>query len=129
MPHLHLPEPCPANGFIIDSLIVEGIHARFGAWIMPDNRRDGMVESLCFDLIPPGNEKLMDHATNCVGTAKAKGAPFIARHDIKARVHTWLAWQNPPGQSVGRALANKTLLPNAKATDDFVAWFRKLYGV
>src|SRR5579862_7641046 len=82
--NVQAPQACPSDGFILDCLTIDGgIQVRFGAWIMPDNRRDGMIESLCFDLIPAGNEKLMEHATNSVGTAKGMGAPFIARHDLK----------------------------------------------
>src|SRR6202521_3203767 len=94
------PLDCPSDGFIVDRLVGEnGIEARFGAWLMPDNENDGMIENFCFRLVPSGNEQLLEHAASSVGKAKYLGAPFIPRVNVnaKARLHTWLASQNPPG--------------------------------
>ncbi len=126
------PQSCPVGGFIVNQIVGPGgIVAKFGAWIMPDNRHEGMIENFCFDLVPVGNNELLEHAASSVGKAKYLGAPFTPslNTNAKARLHTWLAWQEPPGQSIGRAIANRTLQPTAQSAQAFVAWFRQLYGV
>jgi hypothetical protein len=126
------PKACPSDGFIVDRLIGEnGIEVKFGAWLMPDNNDGGMIENFCFGLIPGGNDQLLEHAASSIGKAKDLGAPFspTANAKAKARLHTWLAWQDPPGQSLGKAIASQTLRPDAESAKPFVAWFRKLYGV
>lgn len=123
------PASCPRGGFIVDRIIGEGVEVRFGAWLMPDNENDGMVETFCFGLVPSGNEGLLEHAASSVGKAKYLGAPFFPYQNAKARLHTWLSWQDPPGQSIGKAIASRALSPDAKGAAPFVAWFRKLYNV
>jgi hypothetical protein len=124
------PQNCPPAGLIVDRIIGEsGVEARFGAWIMPNNQSDGMLENFCHAMIPAGNEKILDHAVGCVRKAKELGAPYNPIHHNKALMHTWLAWQDPPGERMGRAIANKILNPNAESAKSFVTWFRKLYGV
>lgn len=124
------PDDCPNDGFIVDRIIGEsGIEVKFGAWIMPNNIGRGMIEDFCYALIPDGNDALLEHAETVVSKAAEIGAPFIPQHRVKAELHTWLAWQSPPGQSLGRAIANKTFLPDHGAAKPFVSWFRRLYDI
>ena len=125
-----IPQACPPNGLIVDKIIGEsGVEARFGVWIMPNNNSDGMLESFCHGMIPAGNEKLLEYAVGCIDKAKTLGAPYKTVHHNKALMHTWLAWQDPPGERMGRAIAKKILKPDAPGAKLFVDWFRKLYGL
>jgi hypothetical protein len=124
------PAQCPGEGFIVDQIKgPNGVVAKFGAWIMPDNKSEGMLEDFCFKLIPPGNEVLLVHAASAIARAKELAAPFIKPHERKALMHTWLAWQNPPGYRMGRAIAHRILYPDGQYAKPFVTWFRKLYGL
>jgi hypothetical protein len=40
--------------------------------------------------------------------ALSLGAACRVVHSPKARAHTWLAWQDQPGESFGRAMTRKT---------------------
>jgi hypothetical protein len=113
------PEP---NGCVHDR--DDGI--RIGVWVMPDNRVGGMLETLLLRL-RPGDGELHDHARDAVAIARTKGAPFSAAHLDKAELHTWLAWQDPPGQQLHAAVRAKALDPLGAGAAPFVAWFRRLY--
>jgi hypothetical protein len=123
-----VPDDCPAEGLIVERIVGEnGIVARFGAWIMPNNQSEGMLEDFCRELVPAGNEQLLTHAAASVSEAKRIGAPFNPRHTEKALLHSWLAWQDPPGERMGRAIAQRILRHDAESAKPFVAWFRNPY--
>ena len=51
---------------------------------------------------------------------------FIEAHRTKAHIHTWLAWQDPPGQQLGEAIRSSTLLSDTLLAQTFLAWLIKL---
>lgn len=102
---------------------------RFGVWIMPDNRSKGMLEDLLVQLVPGESESLFALARRCVGEAADIGAPFKPAQLTKARVHTWLAWQDEPGKSLHQAVHHRVLDPTKAESKPFVRWFRSLFAV
>ncbi len=120
-----MPDEMPSDGLIIQN--DDGM--RFGVWIMPDNESRGMLETFLKYLVPNNSEPVLKHARLAIKEARKKGAPCRECHIDKALVHTWLAWQDPPGQPLGRALTMKMLNPHCDAAAPFVAWFRKLYSL
>ncbi len=121
-----MPVIMPTAGLIISN--DDGM--RFGLWIMPDNVSHGMLETFLRYLVPDASEPLMQFATTTVEEARnARGAPCRECHVDKALVHTWLAWQDPPGQPLGRAITAKILDPHKDPAKAFVAWFRELYAL
>ncbi|HVC62297.1 MAG TPA: DUF3226 domain-containing protein [Acetobacteraceae bacterium] len=116
-----MPDTLPSAGLIAQN--ASGL--RLGLWLMPDCSSSGM---LVRHLVPEPDAPLWAHAESSFEAACRIGSPCRAAHSDKARIHTWLAWQDPPGESLGRALTRKTLDPNAKtAAAAFVAWFKQLY--
>jgi hypothetical protein len=115
-----LPREMPVGGLVSESTDQQ----RFGVWIMPDNVSEGCLENFLRFLVPDESEPLWMHAVESVARAKAMGA---RGHAEKASLYTWLAWQDPPGQSPGRALTQKILNPHANRALAFVTWFRRLY--
>lgn len=117
------PRDCPKEGLIVP--IADQI---FGAWIMPNNQMEGMVENLCHGLVPASAEELWKFALNCAETAKnEKNAPFSPDHLAKAHIHTWLAWQKNPGERLGVAITGGTLEHVSDDAKAFVKWFMTLY--
>ena len=119
----NLPERMPQEG-----LIAENDEAkRFGVWIMPDNSSEGDLETLLRHLVPDEQEPLWRHACESVAAALSLGAKCREAHVPKADLYTWLAWQDPPGQSPGLALTRKILEPRSRYAEPFVTWFKNLY--
>jgi hypothetical protein len=96
---------------------------------MPDNRSAGMMETFLRHLIKPEDEPLWIHAQAAFAQAKAIGAHCRDVHADKAHIHTWLAWQDPPGQAFGIALVKNILDARSATAMPFVDWFRRLYGL
>ncbi len=61
--------------------------------------------------------------------AKNQGAPLIENHTDKGNIHTWLAWQNPPGRQLHNAVMEKNLNPKHPCAETFVNWFKNLYDL
>jgi hypothetical protein len=118
----NLPERIGADG-----VCVEHNGVRLGIWIMPDNGSEGYLESFLKYLVPPGGMPVWDHATASLKEAKDKGATCKDVHLPKACLYTWLAWQDEPGQSPGRALTKKILDPHQEHAERFIRWFCELY--
>lgn len=91
-----------ANGFAIPSApgqIQSGL-LRVGIFIMPDNRRPGMLEDLCMDSV------VADLALPCVDDffrCVAKAANRSPGNLAKARVQAWLSSQIEPETRLGLA--------------------------
>jgi hypothetical protein len=118
-----LPAALPAEGLVIQN--ERGL--RLGLWLMPDCSSGGMLETSLRYLVPDDAEAQWKHAEASFEAAVALGSPCRPAHADKGRVHTWLAWQDPPGESFGRALTRRTLDPESLAAGDFVAWLKHLY--
>lgn len=101
---------------------------RIGVWVMPDNVRAGMLETLLLAL-RVGDSVLHDHARDATHQARILGAPFRDVHREKAQLHAWLAWQDPPGRQLHDAVRARILPPAPPVTDAFVSWFRRLFEV
>jgi len=118
-----IPSDLPPEGLV--QVSHEG--PRLGAWIMPDNRSRGMLETFLAFLVPSESEDLWHHARTSVAAARKHEAPFNLAHNDKAEVHTWLAWQDPPGDPLGLALKKKCLSPDAPYAREFARWFIRLF--
>lgn len=53
--------------------------------------------------------------------------PWKDVHADKAEMHTWLAWQDPPGLQLHEAVLNQLLDVQAPLAQAFVGWMRRLY--
>lgn len=118
-----IPDELPANGLVTQ--FSNG--KRLGIWIMPDNQSRGMLETFLAFMLPLGQERQWQYAKRVVRCAARRGAPFHKVHIDKADIHTWLAWQDPPGRPFGEALLNRCLDPRATGAGLFVDWFLRLF--
>lgn len=121
-----LPAALPKGGLI--QRLPSGI--AFGVWMMPDNRQRGMLETFLALLVPSGAAEDLWHWTDeLCDAARQREAPFREAHRDKARLHAWLAFQDPPGRSLHRAILERILAPDHPAGNDFVEWFSELFDL
>ena len=120
-----LPEDVPVEGLQVAS----ATGPRLGVWIMPDNRLAGTLEDLLVQLVPVEARRLFDLARQCVEEATSRGATFRPVQLTKARIHTWLAWQDEPGRPLHQAVDHHVLDPTKAESAPFVRWFRGLFSV
>lgn len=99
---------------------------RVGVWLMPDNVRSGMLETLLLS-IRGGDSAVGQYAFAACDEARRLGAPFREPHRDKAALHTWLAWQDPPGQQMHIAMKMNKLPVLGSAAESFVTWVKTLH--
>jgi hypothetical protein len=120
-----IPPELPEDGLIHTA--PDGIN--IGVWIMPDNQISGMLETFLQYLIPFDREHLWQLSQTVTQQAHQQGAPFTAAHQDKANIHTWLAWQDPPGRQLHQAVKERILDPKHPKAQIFVNWFKTLYNI
>ncbi len=119
-----LPDDPRVGGWITESTVEGG--PRFGVWMMPDNQSRGYLETFLEVLVP--DQALWGYADEVVSGALERGARFDAkRRRDKARIHSWLAWQEEPGKQLHEAVAHRVLEPTSPHAAPFVDWFRRLF--
>lgn len=119
-----MPEDLPANGLIRTN--EEGL--KIGVWLMPDNRSHGMLETFLMYLAP-NEDNVVRYAEKACKTARRLGAAYRSVHFEKAKIHTWLAWQDEPGAQLHQAVKEHVLDPRSPHAAPFVTWFRDLFEV
>ncbi|WP_446009510.1 DUF3226 domain-containing protein [Candidatus Electrothrix sp.] len=120
-----IPEELPATGLIHGN---PG-EIKVGVWMMPDNRARGMLETFLQFLLPENGRELWEFSEQSCRQAKESGASFKDCHLDKAKIHTWLAWQNPPGRQLHNAITEHILSPASPQAAVFMQWFRDLFEV
>lgn len=121
----NLPEMLPADGLIIEPDDEEQLIV--GVWIMPDNRECGMMEDFVACMIPEGDQLLDEVDATLKYLEENKLNRYKPVHHAKARIHTWLAWQNDPGMPMGTAITCQILSVDKELCGRFVSWLCKLF--
>jgi hypothetical protein len=99
-----------------------------GLWLMPDNTIPGMLEDFMSLLIPAG-DMLWPMAQDIVQQVIAKDRRFPQTQEMKANIHTWLAWQEEPGKPMGQAITKRYLKAEAPHAQQLMAWIRQLFNL
>lgn len=97
-----------------------------GLWLMPNNALPGALEEFVRLLVPAG-DALWQHAETVVAALPEKRDAVTDNWTSKARIHTWLAWQNEPGKPIGQAITKRYLNPQAEEARPLLAWLRTLF--
>ncbi len=120
-----IPYSLPKEGLILKPKDEEEI--AIGVWIMPDNQLEGMLEDFLAALIP-AEDKLLTYVDKAMAEIEAdKVRKYKDVHKAKARMHTWLAWQETPGTPLGRAITKTYLSTDVAACKAFVNWLSGLF--
>lgn len=117
----------PVEGVVITPSDTSDITV--GIWIMPNNKDVGMLENFLLKIIPNGDslhersieiiEELEKSRLNHIGLYKSV-------HKSKAQIHTWLAWQDSPGESLGVAVQKQLFNKDADLCCQFTNWLSQL---
>jgi len=97
-----------------------------GIWLMPDNQLPGMLEDFAARLISPA-DPLWPRAQSVVDQIPQPERLFPVERTAKAKLHTWLAWQEEPGKPIGLAITTRYLDPNATQAAEFINWLQALF--
>jgi hypothetical protein len=101
---------------------------RVGIWLMPDNRLPGMLENFVAHLIPQG-DLLIPRAEAILTEIEQENLHrYSPLHHPKALIHTWLAWQDTPGQPMGLSITARVLSHDSPIAITFVDWLNRLFN-
>lgn len=117
------PQPVPGG-----AIIHHDTQPRVGIWVMPNNTLPGMLEDFAAYLIP-AEDNLWHYARQCVSQIADPDCRFPRQHEIKAQIHTWLAWQAEPGRPIGLAIKMRYLDTAVPQAQQFIAWLRQLFNL
>lgn len=120
-----LPRVLPIDGLICKPDDAEQLIV--GVWIMPDNRLDGMLEDFVAYMIPDGDKLLPEVEAVLKNLESNKLNQYKLTHHAKARMHTWLAWQDEPGVPMGTAITKRVLSTDGELCSRFVGWLCRLF--
>ena len=99
----------------------------FGLWLMPNNRSNGMLEDFVMTLADE-NDVLMSESDAVLSSLEKRSLNRYAQvHRSKARIHTYLAWQEEPGKPMGQAITAKVLHAESGSAKVFVEWIKRLF--
>lgn len=116
----------PSDGLVLHPQ--DEYDAIVGIWIMPDNEREGMLEDFILRLIP-AEDPLILKVETVLSQLEVEGIQrYKAVHRSKAKVHTFLAWQDEPGKPMGQAITAHMINPIAEQANIFIDWLNKLYN-
>lgn len=124
-PFVALPATPPSEGFVAPTELSN----RVGIWLMPDNQSTGMLETFLAQLVPDPQNDLWNYTEEVIEAARRRSASYKACHADKARIHSWLAWQDPPGRRLHTAVLKGFLDQTKPLAQRFLSWFSKLYDL
>ena len=86
---------------------------------------NGYAESV---LLRKDDDALLAMANDLDSLADVDAAMLRRVHFAKAKIHTWLAWQEDPGTPMGSAVTKKYLTTTPPICQAFVNWLNALYN-
>jgi hypothetical protein len=121
----HLPAAPTREGLVIEAP-ENTLLPRVGIWLMPDNQVPGILEDFLRFLVPAG-DPLFAHVEQSVDRIPDGQRRFGDLKKPKAKIHTWLAWQDEPGKPLGQAIRARYLDPDLPAAKVFAHWLDRTF--
>ena len=113
------------TGILIEPL--DKNYPLFGLWLMPNNKNDGMLEDFVMNLADE-TDVLLIESDNVLNSLEHRSINRYAPvHRSKAKIHTYLAWQEEPGKPMGQAITAKVLHADSESARIFVEWIKLLF--
>ncbi|MDR3189523.1 MAG: hypothetical protein LBT94_10185 [Prevotellaceae bacterium] len=117
------PDDLPPTGLILSN--ESGVKA--GVWIMPDNNLNGMLEDFISFLVPPDDELLPIADATLAAIESQHLNKYALIHKSKAKIQTWLAWQDNPGAPMGLSITKRYLTTDEETCQRLIGWLRALF--
>lgn len=117
------PDELPSGGVI--HINPKGL--RVGVWIMPDNSGRGMMETFLSQLLSPECAPIWEMAKSSCDQVRTHEHSHDFVHRDKAAIHTYLAWIEPPGQTLPEAIISKAIDARLPLAQRFVSWIMDLF--
>ena len=101
-----------------------------GIWLMPDKKRNGMMEDFICSLIPVDNSILNKAGTvvdDLDNNREQYYNVFKSVHKSKAKLYTWLSWQDSPEKTPEQAIKSSMfddVFLSSESCKNFIAWLR-----
>lgn len=99
----------------------------FGLWLMPNNRSNGMLEDFVMTLADEDDVLMSESDAVLSSLEKRSLNRYTPVHRSKAKIHTYLAWQEEPGKPMGQAITAKVLHAESESANVFVDWIKRLF--
>jgi len=117
-----LPEDLPHEGLILSNGKI-----KVGVWIMPGNNTNGILEDFVSFLVPQDDKLLpiVDATLNDIENKKLNN--YSLTHKSKARIHSWLSWQENPGTPMGLSITKRYLTTDNESCKQLINWLQKLF--
>lgn len=119
-----LPQQPQSSGIIINA----PEQVTLGIWVMPNNQLPGMLEDFVTYLVPSG-DPLWERAKQCAASIPAHERRFATHQQVKAEIHTWLAWQEFPGTPLGLAITRRYFDSHLPLAQQFSTWLKQLFSI
>lgn len=117
--------PLNIEGMVIEPMEPED--ATVGFWIMPDNKYQGTLENFLLDMIPEGDELMKEVERELLFLENENLNRYKDKYRNKAKVHTYLSWEENPGCSLNTAIVSSILNSKTELANIFVGWLKKLF--
>lgn len=120
-----IPDVLPLTGLVVKS--EDSNYPTVGVWIMPDNNLNGMLEDFLIALTDDNDPILQEVDSTLIEIEKKNIQKYKPIHKTKAKIHTFLAWQEEPGIPMGRAITKRYLNPDSPLSLSFANWLKELF--
>lgn len=97
----------------------------FGVWVMPDNTNEGMLEDWILQSVSSNEHDLLQQAQTAVENLSCQ--KFKENKLSKAKVATWLAWQENPGEGLYYTVSQGLLDPNSTLHSGLEKWIKTVF--
>lgn len=119
--NLQLPE----NGLVLNPISFGD--PIIGVWVMPNNNLPGLLEDFVATLSEP-DDPLMAKADDVLNQLEEeKIQKYKDVHRAKAKIHSYLAWQDEPGKPMGTSITAHVLNPGSPNGVRFLEWLKRLF--
>lgn len=99
----------------------------FGLWLMPNNQSNGMLEDFVMTLADENDVLTSESDTVLASLEQRSLNRYTPEHRSKAKIHTYLAWQEEPGKPMGQAITARVLHAESESAKVFIEWIKRLF--